>query len=188
MRKKVLMVDMDEVIVEKGFLYLINKYLGTNYKDTDFTQFRMQEIMPPKQRLEFFKWFKNYNMYDFCSFVDRAKENLKLLNECYDILIATAYIFPEAPEISGKFLENKFNFLYDNLPFISPTNLAFINRKDLIRAYCKIDDGVKNLRYAENLFLFPAYHNRDLSEEILNPLGIEKVDGWDDISRRLLPK
>jgi len=48
MRKKVLMVDMDEVIVEKGFLYLINKYLGTNYKDTDFTQFRMQEIMSPK--------------------------------------------------------------------------------------------------------------------------------------------
>ena len=62
MRKKVLMVDMDEVIVEKGFLYLINKYLGTNYKDTDFTQFRMQEIMPPKQRIEFFKWFKNYNI------------------------------------------------------------------------------------------------------------------------------
>ena len=153
MNKKTIMVDMDEVLTEDGFLYLLNKYLETDYKKENFKSFRMQEIMPNDQRIEFFKWFKNYNMYDFCSFVDHAKENLKLLNEYYDILIATAYIFPEAPEISGKFLGDKFNFLYGNLPFISPTNLAFINRKDLIRAYCKIDDGVKNLR---KIILIPS--------------------------------
>ena len=31
-----LMIDMDDVLVEGGFLYLINEFLGTSYKESDF--------------------------------------------------------------------------------------------------------------------------------------------------------
>lgn len=188
MKKRTVMIDMDEVITEKGFLYLLNEYLHTNYKDTDFKDFRMQNIMPYEQRLEFFEWFKNYNIYDYCNFVEGALYNLKILSEYYDLLIGTAYVFPEAPWLSGKIIKDKFECLYNNISFIPPSNLIFINRKDLLHTYCKIDDGVKNLRNADKLYLFPAYHNQDLTEEILTPLGIEKVDGWSDITRRLMPK
>lgn len=187
MKKRTMMIDMDEVITEKGFLYLINEYLKTNYKQEDFKNFRMQEIMPYEQRLEFFNWFKNYNMYDHCTLVPGVKEALKELKEYYDPIIGTAYIFPEAPEISGKIIKDKFDYLYNNFPFISPTNFIFINRKDLLHTYCKIDDGINNLRNAQKLLLFSAYHNREIPNEVINPLGIERVEGWTEITRKLLP-
>ena len=36
-KKKVLLLDVDEVIVFSGFLPLINEFLHTNYKIDDFT-------------------------------------------------------------------------------------------------------------------------------------------------------
>ena len=187
MNKKTIMVDMDEVLTEDGFLYLLNKYLETDYKKENFKSFRMQEIMPNDQRIEFFKWFAQYNMYDYCSIIPGAKEALRELQNYYHIFIATAYLFPEAPWLCGKFIKDKFDYLYNNFPFLNPNDISFINRKDLLYTFCKIDDNIKNLRNAERKYLFPAYHNHDISEEIYTPLGIEKVTGWEDITKRLIP-
>mgnify|MGYP003318940448 CR=1 FL=1 len=37
--KKRLMIDMDDVICTNGFLYMINKYLGSDYTYDDFDDF-----------------------------------------------------------------------------------------------------------------------------------------------------
>ena len=50
--RRSIMVDMDEVITEGGFLYLINEYLGTNYTKEDVGGYYMQDLVPDKD--EFF--------------------------------------------------------------------------------------------------------------------------------------
>ena len=57
--KKTLMVDMDDVIVSEGFLYLINDFLGTNYTENDFNKFYMQNIIPKNFKSDFFEYFNN---------------------------------------------------------------------------------------------------------------------------------
>lgn len=84
-QKKRLMIDMDDVIVKGGFLYLINEYLGTKYVEQDFINFYMQDVIPDKQ--EFFRYFLTKNMYDYCELNDYAYEVIKELNEFYKIYI-----------------------------------------------------------------------------------------------------
>ena len=184
--KDTIMVDMDDVIVTGGFLHLINEYLQTDYKQTDFKSFYMQDVLPNKE--EFFKWFKDRNMYDFSSFMPGALEVLKRLNEFYDITICTAYLFNEEKRNGGIRLLHKFNFLYDFMPFIKPENFIFTSRKDLINTNVKIDDNVKNLRNAKIKLLFNSYHNTELNDEVLNDLGIERVMDWYDIEKKLIKK
>lgn len=77
--KKRIMVDMDDCITTGGFLHLINKYLNTNYTENDFDEFYMQNIIPDKDK--FFKWFQNYNMYDYCYLIDDVYEVLEKLSK-----------------------------------------------------------------------------------------------------------
>ena len=55
MNRKRLMIDMDDVICNNGFLYMINKFLGSNYTYDDFKDFYMQDIILDKD--DFFEWF-----------------------------------------------------------------------------------------------------------------------------------
>lgn len=103
------MVDMDEVITTGGLLYLINKFLGTNYKEADFKTFYMQDIVPNKD--DFFKFFIKENMYNYGYLLDNVREVLKELNEQYDIYIGTSYLFPEIPDKCGHILLQKFEYL-----------------------------------------------------------------------------
>lgn len=52
----------------------------------------------------------------------------------------------------------------------------------------KIDDRIKNLDGASVKLMFSAYHNIDYSSSILQEMGIERMDGWLDIKKRLLRK
>lgn len=49
MEQMKIMFDMDDVLVSVGFLYLINSYLGTHYKESDFKTYYMQDIVPDKE-------------------------------------------------------------------------------------------------------------------------------------------
>lgn len=184
MDKKKLMVDMDDVICQGGFLYLINKFLGTNYTYDDFKSFYMQDVVPSKD--EFFKWFLTQNVYEHCSLLPGCYEVLEELNERYDLYICTSYIFPEVESQSGFILNQKFEYLRKNLPFISPYRYIFASDKQLLDMDIKLDDRVDNLKGADTKLLFSAYHNLDYSEEKLQSMGIERMNSWIDIRDRLL--
>ena len=68
---KKIMIDMDDVITEGGFLHLINSYLKTDYKQEDFSEYYMQDIVPNKE--EFFRYFLENNQYDYCNLKKDAK-------------------------------------------------------------------------------------------------------------------
>lgn len=183
--RKKLAIDMDDVIVTGGFLYLINQFLGTSYTEADFKEFYMQDILPNKE--QFFRWFATQNMYDHCTLTPHADEVLRELNEAYQVRIITSYIFPEIVNQSGHILQQKFDYLREHLPFITPYQYIFTWDKSFITDI-KIDDKPSNLVNASRKLLFSAYHNHDISESELAKQGIERVENWDEVKVKLLSR
>ncbi len=177
--RRSIMVDMDEVITEGGFLYLINEYLGTNYTKEDVGGYYMQDLVPDKDK--FFKYFISKNMYDYNILLPNVKEVLEELQKYYDIYIGTSYIIPELPRESSMILKYKHEFLYDNLPFIKPENYIFITNKSLLGCDIKIDDKLDNLKNAKIKLLFDSYHNKNLSDDYLKSVGVIRVHSWLEI-------
>lgn len=176
---KTIMVDMDDVITEGGYLYLINKYFNTNHHKEDTNDFYMYDFIPDRKK--FFKYFINNNLYDYSKLIDNAVKVLKYLNGKYEVYIATAYIYNEIPKESGKIALYKHNYLVKNLPFIDPHNFILINNKGLLNCDIKIDDKLDNLKNAHIKILFTAFHNKNLSDSYLKQLGIIRANNWLEI-------
>ena len=179
-----LMLDMDDVIVSGGFLYLINEYLGTHYTEEDFKNFYMQDIVPNKE--DFFKFFLSRNMYDHCELNPNAYEVIKELNKQYQLCVGTSYLFPEIPKESGIVLVQKYNYLLEKLLFLTPKNFVFLVDKSFIYCENRVDDRLDNLSGANRKILYTAYHNKDISSHELYEQNVERADGWLDVKKLLL--
>ena len=81
--KKTIMVDMDEVITEGGFLHLINDFAGTNYAKEDIKGYYMQDLVPDKKA--FFDYFIKHNQYDYGYLMQDVVEVLKYLQKYFEI-------------------------------------------------------------------------------------------------------
>lgn len=182
--KKKIMIDMDDVITTGGFLYLINKFLKTNYTMENFNEFYMQDMLPDKKA--FFEWFVNENQYDYCEMLPGAKEVIEELNKEYDVYIGTSYVFRDIPEESSIFLKQKCDYLTKELPFISPFQYIFIYDKSILNVDIKIDDKPDNLSNCDRKLLFNAWHNKNLTKDELEQNGIERVNNWYEIKNKLL--
>ena len=179
-----IMIDLDDVITSGGYLHYVNEFLGTSYKEDDIKTYYLQDLV---EDLEGFKKFiRTKNIYDKCKLKENAYEVLKELNEKYELFIATAYIWRDMPEESGYVLEQKFNYLKDTLPFISPYQYIFISDKSVLNTNIKIDDKVNNLKNADTILLFRAYHNKEITKEKLKQDNIIRVDNWEGVRKILL--
>lgn len=178
------MIDMDDVICGGGLLHLINEYLQTNYTEDDCKGFYQQDLLPDKEA--FFKWFITKNLYDYCTINEGAIEVIEELNKHYEVIIGTSYIFKEIPKESAIILYYKHNWLMENLPFISPHQYIFVANKKVLDCDIKIDDRIDNLDGAETKLLFTAFHNKDISDEKLKEMNVERMNSWYDIKERLI--
>lgn len=185
---KTIMIDMDDVICEGGFLYQLNKFLNTNYTEKDLKGYYMQELIPKEKEEEWNEYICNQNLYDDGNyFIDGALAVIEELNKKYEVYIVTAFIFRETPEKSGKHLYNKFEALCKNMPFLHPSRFVFCDQKHIIKCDIKIDDKLSNLlENSETKLLFDAYHNRDITDSELDKLGVRRVCTWHDIRALLL--
>ena len=182
-----LIVDMDDVITEKGFIRMINEFLGTNYTQEDAESYYINDLIPKDRMDEWVEFYSNNNVYDYANIVEGAKETLEKLNEKYDLFIATAYVFRDAPQVSGKTLNDKYNFLIKNFPFIDPHKFIFISNKELLEADIRFDDSPKKLIGKARLkLLFTAYHNKNMTEEELKESNFVRVNGWKEVEEILL--
>ena len=184
--KKRLMIDMDDVIVSGGLLYLINQYMGTHYTEDNFKNFYMQNIIPNKK--DFFKYFLTKNMYDYCVLNENAYEVMEELNKIYKLYIGTSYIFPEIEKESGIILLHKYNYLIEKLPYLTPKNFVFLVDKSVLDCQIRIDDRTDNLDGAETKILYTAYHNKEMSNILLQEQGIERANNWLDVKKILIKK
>lgn len=184
---KKILIDMDDVICENGFIRMINEFLGTNYKSEDANSYFVNDLIPKDKFEEWVKFFEEKNLYDYVDIVKDAPEVIEKLSKIYDVYIVTAYIFRDKPEISGNQLKNKFDYLAKNLPFIDFKKFIFLSDKDLIDADIRIDDSVDKLKgKAETKLLFTAYHNKNISNDELKTKDLIRVDNWKEIEKILL--
>lgn len=186
--EKSIMVDMDDVICEGGFLYLINEYLGTNYEKSYFKNFYMQDIIPDDCKNDFWKWFITKNQYNYCELLDGAYDTLKDINKYYKLYIGTSYIFRDIPYDCGHILSQKYDYLVKALPFISPSSYVFLTDKSALQTDIKIDDRIDNLENTSRKILFTAFHNQNIDNDTLCTMGIERADNWHDVRKKLIRK
>lgn len=184
---KKLIIDMDDVMCEKGYIRMVNEFLGTQYKQEDAKSYFINDLIPEEKMAEWIKFFEEKNIYDYVNLIKDVQEVMEKLNKKYDIYIVTAYIFRDNKKISGKTLERKYNYLSEKFPFIGPEKYIFTTDKDIIEADIRIDDKMKKLKGKADLkLLFTAYHNKDLSEEDLKSKGVTRVNSWKEIENILL--
>lgn len=194
MKKKTILLDVDEVICFGGFLEAVNEFLGTNYVIDDFTDYYIDEVAIPKERMdEFNEFIRNRDMYKNPQLLPKAIEVIKKLNEEYDIYILSSCVNPFDIEGSGNLFMTKYNFLRNLLPFINPKNFILTSAKHLFKADIQIDDVITNFSDDVNQkILFTSYHNKNITEEELKKAGVIRAgddwrNAWSYIEKMLLP-
>lgn len=195
MNKKDLLLDVDEVICFSGYLEAVNDFLNTSYNIDDFDKYYIDEQAVPKEKIsEFNEFVSKRNLYDYTSFLPGAIDTIKKLNEIYNIYILSACINPFDLDNSGIQFKNKYDFLRKNLPFINPRNFIFTSSKHMLKADIQIDDYIVNFDSDVKLkILFPAYHNKNIDENLLKEKNIIRAGydwktGWEEVSKILLKK
>lgn len=179
------MVDMDDVLTCGNFPKILEEYLGYKPDYDNIKNYYMQDILEDKKD-DFFKKFKDMDMYENATLLPDCYDVLKELSEHYKIYICTDYIWREIVEFAGNNLKNKYNFLYEKLDFINPRNFIFTADKSIVNCDIKIDDRVSNIDGASTKLLFTAYHNKDLTKEELDSQNIIRVNNWKEIREILL--
>lgn len=187
MKKKIL-VDVDDCLCENSFVDEINKFLGTNYKTEDFTEFYIDYVIgSEKKKKEFYSKVKDKNLYENARIFDGAIETLKKLNQKYDVYICSACIWRGMERDSGIFFKQKFDFLIEHFPFLDPNKFIFTSDKNLLVADIQIDDKPDNLLGRSKLkIMYTAYHNKNMTDSELKKLKIVRADSWKQIGEMLL--
>ena len=142
---KKIAIDMDDVICDGGFLYLVNQFLNTNYTLKDVKSYYIQDLIPEEKKEEWKIYYTKHNLYDYVNFLENAYEVMEKLSKHYELYVLTAYVHRDVPEFSGEILKQKYNWLYQKLPFISPERYIFTTDKSLIQCDIRIDDKLSNL-------------------------------------------
>lgn len=186
MNKKTIMLDMDDVITIHGLSNLIEKFLGKKLEETNNTTYYRQDLLGDKKE-DFFKFFVTQNLYDNVDIVANCKEVLEEICKYYDVYITTDYIWRDVPDYAGDNMRNKFNFLNENFPFLDRKKYVFTGSKNIVKCDIRIDDKIENLIGDDSeKYLFTAYHNKTISKEELDKLGIVRVNSWLELSKILL--
>jgi len=186
--KETLMIDMDDVIVKGGHLYLINQFLGTNYTIDDIEDYYKQNLVPAELRDDFWDWILTKNVYDYSELLPNAYEVIEELNEVYKLCIGTAYMYPERQRESGIVLVQKHEYLMDTLPFLDPKSFIYLTDKSFLNCDNKIDDRLIHLAGAKRKILFTDYHNKNITEKKLEQEGVKRADDWLEVRKLLLTK
>lgn len=183
---KTIMIDLDDTIVFGGYLDVVNEYLNKDYKEDNITEYRFETLLPNGIDEDYVNFYYQKDIYNYTKIYEDAKETLEKLNDKYDICICSAYVMPEGIEKSYIHLANKYKYLLKEFPFLKADNFIFTSRKDLVKCDIKLDDRIENLKGDCVKLLYTARHNKNVSEEELNRLGIKRVNSWKEVEEILL--
>ena len=182
-KKPILLIDMDDTLTDllNPWLDYLNKKYNLNKTDSDVTDWDIsiafkKEIENGIMTIEdIYRPLYDNKLYNRVFPIPYAFENLKKLNNDYEIFICTATHFNIA---SYKFN----NVLLKYFPFIKSDQIITTTRKDLIRGDILIDDSYKNI------ISFPGYrimlkqpHNKNRIINIRNNEKIRIANDWNEI-------
>ena len=189
MNKKTIMIDMDEVIVVGRFSDFLIEFLGEVNFENLKTQNR-QDLIKGKEE-EFKKIYKYKNLYkdiddNYIKPLPNCVDVIKRLNQEYEVYIVTSYIWKEDVIDAATNLKNKFEYLHYWLPFIDTNNFIFMTDKTKIHYDIGIDDRILNLESCNRKLLFTEFRNKKITKEELENIGIERVNNWLDVEKKIL--
>ena len=191
--KKVLLLDVDEVICFSGYIDALNDYLKTDYDIDYFKSYLVVEdiFTDEQEKKEFLNFVAKRNLYEKPRMLPNAVKVIEKLSKKYNIYICSAYANEMNKTFCGEQLRDKYYFLLKTLPFIDPTHYIFASDKLMFNADIRIDDRIGNLGNAKINILFPSYHNTDIPDKILEEKNIIRAgkdykNGWDEIEKILL--
>ncbi|MGN0973455.1 MAG: hypothetical protein ACI4OT_01795 [Bacilli bacterium] len=184
---KKLLIDIDEVICENGFVEALNKFKNTNYKLDDFKNYLIEDFLDSDEKEAFYDFFLERDSYENVNLIKDSIEVIKELNEVCDIYLYSACIMYGRENNCGRIFSDKYNFIIKYLPFIDPKKIIFTNTKNLFLGDIQIDDKLSNLEGPIKLkLLFTAYHNKEIDDKTLKEKNIIRVNNWQDVKKIVL--
>lgn len=191
MKKKTIMIDMDEVIVRGRFSDFLNEFLG----GVDFEKlnsYYRQDLIKGKED-EFKKIYQYRDLYKndngtFLEPLPNCVEIIKKLNDLFDIYIVTSYVWKENVIDASYNLKFKHEYLKYFFPFINENNFIYISDKSKIVFDIGIDDRLKNLVSCNKKILFTEFRNEKIPKEDLEKDNIIRANNWLEIENILIEK
>lgn len=177
-RKKVLLLDMDDVTVDQSSAWVKRIYekTGRIYDREEFKTWDISSILPSEiSRMIFEEINKEPGFFRHLPAKEGAIEGIEKLAAYYDIVFVTAsehYAY-----------QDKYFWIRENLPIFSKPNLVLTHRKDLIAGDIFVDDGPHNLLKspAPLKIIFDHPWNRHISQ-------FPRVHNWSQLVEHLLAK
>ena len=185
MKKKTIMVDMDDVITENRFQDYLESFLGKKIDMTKEDVIYRQDLIRGREK-EFQKQYQYHSLYEDAPLIEGCYEVLKRLHEKYEIYVVTSYIWRDDVISASDNLKNKFEYLHYWLPFIDTNNFIFMTDRTKIRYDIGIDDRLSNLENCDKKLLFTEFRNKKLTDKELKEKGVIRVNNWLDVKKELL--
>jgi len=188
MKKKTILIDVDEVVCNSGLLDVMNNFLGTNYTLDDFEEYYIDGKVPENRKEEFYKLLQDVDSYENARLIDGAVETIYELSKKYDILMCSSCVMFFNMKGSGIYFKHKYDFLVRTFPYLDPHKFILTGYKNALVADVQIDDRLDNLesKNIKTKLLMTAYHNKNITEEELQEKGVIRVNSWQEIKKILL--
>lgn len=186
MSKKIIAVDMDEVIADALAEHLMRYNRDYAHElETPLTRSSLHgrwiwDAVPPHRVRALEAYMLSEDFFRVLPVMEESQRVLERLQSRYDVFIATA-----AMEVPSSFTP-KFLWLAEHFPFIPTANIVFCGAKSILRADYLIDDNPRQLRLFEEseptkregiLFSSPAN---------VAVTGFRRVDSWLDVETMFL--
>lgn len=171
MQKKRIAIDMDEVVADAlwKFEQLIERDYGKIFDRKAFSGGKIYDMFPDGQRDKVRGYLFDKGFFIDLPVMENSQEVIRELSENFEIFFTTA-----AMEFRHS-LEDKYDWLLQNFPFVPWKNFVFCGDKSIIRADYMIDDHVHNLETFQGKgLLYTASHN-------INERRFTRVNNWLEI-------
>ncbi|WP_134704040.1 hypothetical protein [Ammoniphilus sp. YIM 78166] len=177
-RRKVLLLDMDDVTVDQTSTWVKRIYekTGTLYDQEEWTKWDLSSILPPDiMHMIFEEINKEPGFFRNLPAKEGAIAGIQELSCYYDIVFVTAsehYAY-----------QDKYYWIRENLGFLTQPSLVLTHRKDLVLGDIFVDDGPHNIMKSpvETKIIFDHPWNRHISQ-------FQRVNHWDQLVDMLLSK
>lgn len=189
MKKKRLLVDVDDTLINNLWNEGLNGFLGTNFKREEIKTYSVDKyITTDEERSRFLNYIKDKSFYDGCRIIEDAVRVMKKLYEKYDLYICSACVLNIGKGYAyTNSYQQKFDILRKYFPFISPERFIFTQNKNIIKADIIIDDSLYNFYGDEELkLMYNCFMNDDVDEAEIKNLNIRRVNSWKEIEDILL--